>query len=142
MIECLIDHIFAMFNGRFFSSYLWVQTVLLLSSTYLLIRWRHISYRALSRELTKPAHSFNFTLFYTDVVLSLNNYRFRDFVDRIYPTELVIKGTTNKDRFASYLDLHTKLTLQQKILFQFSHCELSNYMQQHSCSTCIWSINL
>jgi hypothetical protein len=92
MIECLIDHIFAMFNGRFFSSYLWVQTVLLLSSTYLLIRWRHISYRALSRELTKPGHSFNFTLFYTDAVLSLNNYGFCDFVD----SELLLNKETTK----------------------------------------------
>jgi hypothetical protein len=40
-------------------------------------------------------------------VLSLNNYRFGDFVDRIYPIELEIKDTT--DRSASYLDLHLEI---------------------------------
>jgi hypothetical protein len=34
----------------------------------------------------------------------LNNSRFGDFVDRIYPIELEIKDTTDTDRFASYLD--------------------------------------
>ena len=34
------------------------------------------------------------------------------------------------------------LTLRQKKLLQISHCEVSIYMQQHSNSTCIWSICL
>jgi hypothetical protein len=34
------------------------------------------------------ARSFNFTFRYIDDVLSLNNSRFRDFVDRIYSIEL------------------------------------------------------
>ena len=50
--------------------------------------------------------SFNFTFCYIDDVLSLNNSRFGDFVDPIYPIELEIKETTNTDRSASYLDLH------------------------------------
>jgi hypothetical protein len=36
---------------------------------------------------------------------SLNNSRFGDFVDHIYPTELEIMDTTYIDRSASYLDL-------------------------------------
>ena len=43
---------------------------------------------------------------YIDDVLSLNNSRFGDFIDPIYPIELEIKETTNTDRSASYLDLH------------------------------------
>ena len=39
-------------------------------------------------------------------VLSLNNSRFGDFVDCIYPIELEIKDTTDTDRSASYIDLH------------------------------------
>jgi hypothetical protein len=35
-----------------------------------------------------------------DDVLSLNNSRFGDFVDRIYPIELEIKDTTDTDRSA------------------------------------------
>ena len=36
----------------------------------------------------KLARSFNFTFRYIDDLLSLNNSKFGDFVDRIYPNEL------------------------------------------------------
>jgi hypothetical protein len=39
-------------------------------------------------------------------VLSLNNSRFGDFVDLVYPIELEIKDTTDTDRSASYLDFN------------------------------------
>ena len=42
-------------------------------------------------------------------VLSLNNSRFGDFVDRIYPIEVEIKDTTDTYRSASYLDLHLEI---------------------------------
>ena len=57
----------------------------------------------------KLSRSFNFTFRYIDDVLSLNNSRFGDFVDRIYPIDLEIKFTTNTNRSASYLDLHLKI---------------------------------
>ena len=38
----------------------------------------------------KLALSFNFTFHYIDDVLSMNNFKFGDFVDRIYPVELEI----------------------------------------------------
>jgi hypothetical protein len=44
-----------------------------------------------------------------DDVLSLNNSRFGDFVDRIYPIELEINDTTETDRSASYLDIHLEI---------------------------------
>ena len=37
---------------------------------------------------------------------SLNNSRFGDFVDHIYPIEYEINDTTDTDRSVSYLDLH------------------------------------
>jgi hypothetical protein len=43
----------------------------------------------------KLARYSNFTFRYTDDVLSLNNYKFDDFVDRVYPIEHEIKDTTN-----------------------------------------------
>ena len=54
----------------------------------------------------KLARSFNFTLFYKDDILSLNNSRFGDFVDRIYPNNIELKDNTDTERSASYLDLH------------------------------------
>jgi len=58
----------------------------------------------LQKNEKKIAWSFNFTFRYIDDVLSLNNSRFSDFVDRIYPIELEIKDTTDTNRSASYLD--------------------------------------
>ena len=41
---------------------------------------------------------------YINDVLSLNDSKFGDFVDHIYPIELEIKDTIDTDRSASYLD--------------------------------------
>ena len=68
--------------------------------------------RLLKKNEKKLARSFNFTFRYTDDVLSLNNSRFGDFVDRIYPIELEIKDTTDTDRSASYLNLHFESTVR------------------------------
>ena len=54
----------------------------------------------------KLARSFNFMFRYIDGLLSLNNSRFGDFVDHIYPIELEIKDTTDTDKSAAYLKLH------------------------------------
>jgi hypothetical protein len=56
--------------------------------------------RLLKKNEKKLAWSFNLTFRYIDDVLSLNNSRFGDFVDRIYPIELEIKDTTDTDRSA------------------------------------------
>jgi hypothetical protein len=55
------------------------------------------------------ARPLNFTFRYIDDVLSLNNSRFGDFLDRIYPIGLETKNTTDTDRTASYLDLHFEI---------------------------------
>jgi hypothetical protein len=65
--------------------------------------------KSLKKNEKKLARSFNFTFRYIDDVLSLNNSRFGDFVDCIYPIELEIKDTTYTDRSASYLDLHFEI---------------------------------
>ena len=44
----------------------------------------------LKKNEKKLAQSFNFTFRYIDDVLSLNNYRFGDFIDRIFPIELFL----------------------------------------------------
>jgi hypothetical protein len=66
---------------------------------------RQTSYMGFSRKTKKKklARSFNFTFLY--IILSLISSRFGDFVDRIYPTELEIKDTSDADRSTSYLDL-------------------------------------
>ena len=62
----------------------------------------------------KLARSFNFMFRYIADVLSLNNPRFCDFVDRIYPIELEIKDIMDTGRTDSSLDLRytSKLTMR------------------------------
>ena len=73
----------------------------------------------LKKNEKKLARSFNFTFRYIDDVLSLNNYRFGDFVDRIYPTELEIKDTTYTDKSASHLDLHLEIDSEERLKTKF-----------------------
>jgi hypothetical protein len=49
----------------------------------------------------KLARSFNFTFRNIDDVLSLNNSKLGDVVDRIYHIDLEIRDTTDTDRSAS-----------------------------------------
>jgi hypothetical protein len=117
MLEYLIDSIFVMFGGRVFQ-----QTVGIPMGTNcapLLAELFLYSYEAdfiqglLKKNEKKLA--FNFTFRYIDDVLSLNNFRFGDFVDRIYPIELEIKDTTDTDTTASYLDLHLEIDSQGRL---------------------------
>ena len=82
------------------------------------------SYEAdfIEKNQKKLARSFNFTFRYIDDVLSLNNSRFGDFVDRVHPTELEIKDTTDTDRSASYLDLHLEIDSQLNNCYNSIHC--------------------
>jgi hypothetical protein len=49
------------------------------------------------------------------IVLSLNNFMFGEFVDRIHPVELEIKDNTYTDRSASYLDLHLEIDSERLV---------------------------
>jgi hypothetical protein len=71
--------------------------------------------RLLKKNEKKLVRSFNFTFRYIDDVLSLNNFSFGDFVDRIYPIELEIKDTKDTDRSASYLDLHLEIDSEGRL---------------------------
>ena len=76
------------------------------------IQWLH------RKNELKLGRSFNFTLRYTDDVLSQNNSTFGDFFDRIYSIQLEIKDTTDRDRSASYLDLHLKIDNEGRLRTQ------------------------
>ncbi|XP_071145344.1 uncharacterized protein [Mytilus edulis] len=60
----------------------------------------------LRKKEEKLAISFNSTFRYIDDVLSLNNSKVGDYVERIYPIGIQIKDTTDTVKSASYLDLH------------------------------------
>ena len=54
---------------------------------------------------TCQVRSFNFTFRNIADILSLNNAKLADFVNRIYPIELEIKDTTDTAKSDSYIDI-------------------------------------
>jgi hypothetical protein len=88
-----------MFGGRVFQQTVGIPmgtncAPLLLADLFLYSYEADFIQGLLKKNEKKIARSFNFTFRYIDDVLSLNNSRFVDFVDRIYPIELEIKDTT------------------------------------------------
>jgi hypothetical protein len=78
---------------------------------------RQTSYRSFSRK-TKSYPDPLISRSVIDDVLSLNNSRFGDFVDRIYPIELEIKDTTETDIYASFLDLDLEIDSEWRLRTQ------------------------
>ena len=89
MLEFLIDNIFVMFGGRIFQ-----QKVGKPMGTNCAPFLADLSLYSYEADFIQGLH---FTFHYIDDVLSLNNSRFGDFVDHIYPIELEVKDTTNTD---------------------------------------------
>jgi hypothetical protein len=119
MLEFLIDNIFVIFCGRVFQQTVGIpmgtSCAPLLADLFLYSYEAYFIQRLLKKNEKKLARSFNFTFHCIDDVLSLNNSRFGDFVDRIYPIELEIKDTTDTDRSASYLDLHLEIDSEGRL---------------------------
>jgi hypothetical protein len=91
-----------MFDSRFvFKTDSWhTYGYKLCSSTRRIVPLFLYLYDADEKEL---ARCFNFTFCYIDDVLSLDNSRFGDFVDRIYPIELVYIGLLHTLTYTSKL---------------------------------------
>jgi hypothetical protein len=88
MLEVLIDNIFGMYGGRVLQQAVGISMgtngARFLASVFLYL-YEADSIQGLPKKDEKElARSFNFTFRYIDDVLSLNNSRFGDFVDRIY----------------------------------------------------------
>jgi len=99
MLEFFIDNMFAMFDGRVFQQPLGIplgtNCFPLLADLVFLFVGADFIQGLLKKIEKKLARSFNFRPCYIDDVLSLNNYRLCDFVDRIYTIEL---GIDRNDR--------------------------------------------
>ena len=83
-MQCLVG----MFDNRQ-SAFLWVITV---PPSH-----RRQTSTGASEEKGNEASPFHLPLYRIDDVLSLNNCKFGDLVDRIYPIELEIKDTTDTE---------------------------------------------
>ena len=105
MLEVLIDNICVIFKGCVFQQpvgiYMGTNCAPPPADLFLYSYEADFTQGLLNKDEKKLARSFNFILRYIDDVLSLNNSRFGDFVDHIYPIDT--------DRSASYLDLHLEI---------------------------------
>jgi predicted PurR-regulated permease PerM len=104
-------------NINIHSPCLWVQTVLIFSTTCFFIRMRQTSYRTFQELIKrKLARSFDFTFCYTYDVLWLNNSKFGNCNDCIFPIEHEIKDTTDT---SGTLIVNCNYFLLNVILFLF-----------------------
>ena len=113
MLDFLIDNIFVTFGGCVFQQTVGIpmgtNCAPLLADLFLYYYEADFMQELLRKKDKKLAISFNSTFRYIDDVLSLNNSKFGDYVERIYPIELEIKDTTDTVKSASYLDLHLEI---------------------------------
>ena len=109
MINFLIDNIFVVFGGKVFQQTIGIpmgtNCAPLLADLFL-YTYESAFMNNLKRCTNKRLpRSFNYTYRYIDDVLSINNARFSEYLDIIYPPELEIKNTTESTNQTSYLDL-------------------------------------
>ena len=119
MLEFLIDNIFVVFGNQVFQQTVGIpmgtNCAPLLADLFLFSYEADFIQRLFSSNEKTVAKSFNFTYRYIDDVLSLNNPKFSDYLDAIYPSELEIKDTTESSNSASYLDLQLEYDSQKRL---------------------------
>jgi hypothetical protein len=122
-----MDNIFVIFGGRVFqqtvSIHMGTSCGPLLADLFLYTYEVDFMHGLLKKSEKKLTRSFNFTLRYIDDVLSLNNSRFGDSVNRHYPIEIEIKDTTDTDRSTLYIDSEGRVRTKL-----YDKRELSIYM--------------
>ena len=70
----------------------------------------------LGRKIRSKQHPLTLLFaIYIDYVLSLNNSKFGDYVERIYPIELEIKDTTYTVKSASCLDINLEIDNESRL---------------------------
>ena len=124
MLDFLIHNIFVMFGGcvlqQIFGIPMGTNCAPLLVDLFLYSHEAAFIQGLLKKNEKKLAWSFSFTFCYIDDVLSLNNSRFGDVFDCIYPIDLEIKYTIDTDRSASYLDLLLEIDNEEHKRYDFN----------------------
>ena len=109
MIDFLIDNIFVECGGEIFQQVIGIpmgtNCAPLLADLFLYSYEAEFIQTFIKSGKRQLAKSFNFTFRYIDDVLSLNNSKFSDYINDIYPEELDIKETTDNSTSSSFLDL-------------------------------------
>ena len=126
MIEFLVDSIFVVFAGKVFQQIIGIpmgtNCAPLLADIFLYSYEAEFTQSLLSAGKKRLASQFNFTYWYIDDVLSINNPDFENYLGQMYPPELEIKDTTESNTSASYFylllpigrDCHLRTSLYDK----------------------------
>ena len=109
MLQFLVDNIFVVFVGKVFQQIVGIpmgtNCAPHLADIFLYSYEAGFIQSLLSTGRKQLASWFNFTYRYIDDVLSINNPEFENYLGQMYPVELEIKNTTERNTSASYLDL-------------------------------------
>ena len=119
MLEFLIDNIFVECGGVIFQQVIGIpmgtNCAPLLADLFLYSYEAEFIQTLIKSGKRHLAKSFHFTYRYIDDLLSINNPKFGDYIDYIYPVELEIKDTTDADHQASYLDLNLSYNRDKRL---------------------------
>ena len=118
-MDLLIDNIFVRCGGRVFQQTIDIQMCAncapLITDQFLQAYKEDVLQQLLKNKDRKLVQTFNYSGLYIDDVLSLNNSRFGDYLNRIYPNELEVRDTTDTKRSASYLAIHIEIDNEAKL---------------------------
>ena len=131
MVEIGIDNIYVEFGGHVYQQTVGIPVCT--NCTPLVVDLFLYSYEAdfvqhLQKiKFKKSKASFNLTYRYRymDKVISLNNPKFNDYINIIYPEELNIKHTTDAPKWANYVDLCLEFDEDGKL-----HTQLDDFPSQ------------
>jgi len=115
MVEYLVDNIYIYVGDRVFRQCIGIpmgtDCAPLLANLYLFY-YEYCYMKQLLKVNMGKAKVFSNTVRYIDDLLTLNNPLFEEEIANIYPTELVLKKTTESYSMVSYLDM--KITMDDK----------------------------
>ena len=121
MVEIGIDniHLYVEFGGHVYQQT--VDMPMCINCAPLVIYLFLYSYEAdfvqhlQKSKFNKPKTSFDLTCRYMDMVISLNNPKFNDYINVIYPEEFDIKHTTDAPKWANGVDLCLEFDVEGKL---------------------------
>ena len=108
MLEYLVDNIFIQVGNKTFRQCIGIpmgtDCAPLLANLFLFY-YEYSFMRGLIKTNINLAKSFSTTVRYIDDLLTLNNTKFQEEITNIYPSELILKKTTESIHQLSYLDI-------------------------------------
>ena len=108
MIDFLFDNIYIKIDNHLFWQCIGIRigtNCAPLLANLFLYSYEDEFLRSMKKSNEKLAKAFNLTSRYIDDLISVNNPRFKQFLEDIYPEELVVSETSESTNVVSYLDL-------------------------------------